>query len=96
MQLTKSGLWLPPTLGKPAGKTYRCNVCETVFPESQKVTWQQHVIKCAERNPVAEDRAEYRNGNAVLSAQDKEQYAWVRRNGGFKKRGRGRMRGSVN
>ena len=59
---------------------FRCNVCGTKFPDTQRQQFERHVSACAKRNidsiqQQVKDRTDVFND----SPQDREMWSWVRK-----------------
>lgn len=71
-------LWMPESARQ---LIFKCELCGTRFPENQKRAWRRHVSDCAKQHEgEIQQWDSQRRGNALLTTQDTERKAYLKKN----------------
>lgn len=71
-------VWIPES-ARETRVVFRCNVCGTKFPDTQRQQFERHVSACAKRNlDSIQETVDKRRDVFSDVAADKEMWKWVR------------------
>lgn len=66
------------------GKTYKCEICGTRFPERQREDWARHVRRCdRQKGEIVDELYAMKQANFFTSVADREQFLYRRRKAGI-------------